>query len=488
MKTRGLRTPASINAILLLSIFTFVFLGVEYLYVNMMSRMVGEDQTVIAQNYALGISVLGFILYPVLNRAVHERFKALLTFSTVLVSIICIFLIQQHISYAITLTAGLILFFLMGLFGSSAHYLAVCTIHGERTLARLVGFAYAGGILLQYINNNLINIEIAEAVILSVFLAVLSVLFIRTRHVFRVELMGEEKTLSKALEKTNGPIQKKITTGLLLVFLVALMACVFSTLDNAITLGHAAGAMDIGQWPRILLALSGLAAGFLFDIRNRKYMTLMMYCVMVFSVLCVIILRWGGPFLTGVVIAYIASGFFVVFFTTSFLEFAACMRIPALWAGMGRAVNNLVAALVTNSSVTLLLSGRNLTLVIFMLVLFVAVSILMFAYTTRSHTALAPPEAPATGYTPTEKFSSFASLFSLTDREQDVLQYLLVSDSSVQDIAQQMAISRPVLYRHISSLNEKTGTKSRIGLLQFYYEWIPEKEDAALEKSPDFRA
>ena len=51
-----------------------------------------------------------------------------------------------------------------------------------------------------------------------------------------------------------------------------------------------------------------------------------------------------------------------------------------------------------------------------------------------------------------------------------------------------MAISRPVLYRHISSLNEKTGTKSRIGLLQFYYEWIPEKEDAALEKSPDFRA
>ena len=106
------------------------------------------------------------------------------------------------------------MFFLMGLFGSSAHYLAVCTIHGERTLARLVGFAYAGGILLQYINNNLINIEIAEAVILSVFLAVLSVLFIRTRHVFRVELMGEEKTLSKALEKNKRPNTEKNNDGL----------------------------------------------------------------------------------------------------------------------------------------------------------------------------------------------------------------------------------------------------------------------------------
>ena len=266
------------------------------------------------------------------------------------------------------------------------------------------------------------------------------------------------------------------------------MACVFSTLDNAITLGHAAGTMDIGQWPRMLLALSGLAAGFLFDIRKRKYMTLMMYCVMVLSVLCVIVLRWGGPFLTGVAVAYVASGFFVVFFTTSFLELAACMRLPDLWAGMGRAVNNLVAALVTNGSVTLLLAGRSITLIVLMLVLFVAASILMFAYTVKAHAVLAPPPAPAAGYTPKEKFSSFASLYSLTDRERDVLQYLLVSDGSVQDIAQQMALSRPVLYRHIRSLNEKTGTQSRIGLLQFYYEWMPENKGVTPEKSPDFKA
>lgn len=53
--------------------------------------------------------------------------------------------------------------------------------------------------------------------------------------------------------------------GLLLVLLVALMTCVFSTLDNAVTLVHSSGETDIGQWPRALLALSGLAAGFVFD-------------------------------------------------------------------------------------------------------------------------------------------------------------------------------------------------------------------------------
>ena len=143
-----------------------------------------------------------------------------------------------------------------------------------------------------------------------------------------------------------------------------------------------------------------------------------------------------------------------------------------------------MAALVTNGSVTLLLAGRSITLIVLMLVLFVAASILMFAYTVKAHAVLAPPPAPAAGYTPKEKFSSFASLYSLTDRERDVLQYLLVSDGSVQD----MALSRPVLYRHIRSLNEKTGTQSRIGLLQFYYEWMPENKGVTPEKSPDFKA
>lgn len=44
------------------------------------------------------------------------------------------------------------------------------------------------------------------------------------------------------------------TVGLLLVLLVALMTCVFSTLDNAVTLVHSSGETDIGQWPRALLA------------------------------------------------------------------------------------------------------------------------------------------------------------------------------------------------------------------------------------------
>ena len=74
-----------------------------------------------------------------------------------------------------------------------------------------------------------------------------------------------------------------------------------------------------------------------------------------------------------------------------------------------------------------------------------------------------------------DKFAAFSSEYALTDREQEVLQTLLSSDENVQDIAHTLGISRAAIYRHISNMNEKTETKARIGLIQFYYGWNPEK-------------
>lgn len=104
-----------------------------------------------------------------------------------------------------------------------------------------------------------------------------------------------------------------------MILLVALMTCIFSTLDNAVTLVHAGGATDIGQWPRILLALSGLAAGFIFDIKNRKYMGIVMYCIMVLSTICVAILKFAGPFMAGLIVFYLSAGFL------------PCSLLPVLW-------------------------------------------------------------------------------------------------------------------------------------------------------------
>lgn len=64
----------------------------------------------------------------------------------------------------------------------------------------------------------------------------------------------------------EGEKQEKIT-GLLLILCILCMTMIFATLDNAVTLQHARGSLDVGQWPRLLLAVSGILAGLLFDLK-----------------------------------------------------------------------------------------------------------------------------------------------------------------------------------------------------------------------------
>ena len=62
------------------------------------------------------------------------------------------------------------------------------------------------------------------------------------------------------------------------------------------------------------------------------------------------------------------------------------MRIPELWAGMGRAVNNIAAAVIANFVLTLLSSDSNLAVIILVLVLFVTVSVVAVIYTFQKKT------------------------------------------------------------------------------------------------------
>ncbi|MGN0667594.1 MAG: helix-turn-helix transcriptional regulator [Angelakisella sp.] len=460
-----------INAVLLMGLFTFLFLGAEYLYVDVLSRMVSEDKTVLAQNYALGVSAAGFFLYPILNRFCQNRLKAACSAMISLASVLCIALICLSTAYTATFIAGLVLFLLLGLFGSAVFYVSMRMMKTDRYLARTVGISYALGILLQFANNNLIRSEIVEAILLSVFLLLLVWLLIRNGRVYcKTGIQKADVSPKEEKNEANtGEAAKGAIVGIFMIMLVVLMTCIFSTLDNAVTLVHASGTVDIGQGPRILLALSGLAAGFVFDIKNRKYMGLVMYCVMVLSTICIVVLKFGGSFLVGLIAFYLSAGFFAVFFTSGFMELSRHMKIPELWAGMGRAVNNITAALIANPVLALLSSDSRIAVIVLVLVLFVAVSTVAVAYTFQKKTFMEQLITDATNtVSEKEKLQKFTELFSFTEREAEVFGCLVNTEDSVQAIAENLYISRRTLERYISAIYEKTGVKSRVGLLNLY--------------------
>ena len=431
----------NIYIILLMGLFTFLFLGTEYLYVDLLSCIVSQDATVIAQNYALGASSIGFLLYPLLNRLIKSRFKNSSLLLTGLVSIIGIVLLGTEYTFII----GLVLFLFLGIIGSCVYYQSMCMLETDQYLARIVGISYFLGIMLQFISNNLIHTELIQSMLLGISLFILIILLIKNSS-FNIQMIKEDKQ-----EK------KSNTVGIILIILVALMTCMFSTLDNAVTLVHAGGDMDIGQWPRILLALSGLVSGFIFDLQNRRYMGITMYCIMVLSTICIAILKFAGPFMLGLMIFYLSAGFFAVFFVTAFMEIARYMKISELWSGMGRAVNNLTAAIIASPVLALLSSASNLSAIILILVLFVAVSIVSVIYTVWKNDFIKQQTIEVIDEK--EKLRRFSELYSFTDRETEVFEQLVNTEDSIQVIAENIYVSKRTLERYVSAIYEKTGVK-----------------------------
>ena len=179
------------TAVALMSLFTFTFLGAEFLFVNVISRTVSGDRSVNAQNYALGVSVVGFVLYPLFCRFFKEKLLSVISVISAIISVACLFLMCRHSTYELTLGMGLVLFLILGVFGSAVFYKAVCLIKNNIYLARLIGLSYMLGILLQIANNNLIHADMSEAGVLSAFVLLLSVMLIKAGKVCAASTASE---------------------------------------------------------------------------------------------------------------------------------------------------------------------------------------------------------------------------------------------------------------------------------------------------------
>lgn len=201
-------------------------------------------------------------------------------------------------------------------------------------------------------------------------------------------------------------------------------------------------------------------------------------------------IQTSSEVLLGLVIFYLSSGFFVVFFTSSFLRIAMRCTNPSLWAGMGRAANNACAALVAMPSMALILSGdimliSSITIALAMVTLLVAhalenvrrtarhkaeIEAIKLAELTAAQAQTAKPQeepeakAPADKSAPEKHLAAFSERYSLTPRERDVLSAVCSSEETIQCIADDMGISLRALQKHLTSIYRKSDTQSRAGL------------------------
>ncbi|MDO4289827.1 MAG: hypothetical protein Q4C41_01165 [Eggerthellaceae bacterium] len=536
-------------AVAALALFYFAFLGSEFLFDTRMGDFVAASEVVVAQNVALGISVLGFAAFALVAR-LPRRALSVAAACGCAAAAACLGVIVAQDGAGAVRAAGYALFALLGVAGGAAHWVCAEALAGSARVARCVGAAYAAGLLMQFAGNLLDNVlpPAAAAAVLAAAVVALVALTSRAWPRAQAGVVGEaaketaatdgesasqairasqDDAVAETARETHSEAQAAPThaharaaatqrspaqrcgtrRAVGFAALIVLMTFMFSTLDNIVTIADAQGSLDVETWPRLFLAASGLAAGFVFDARGRRLMGPAMFCVMLLSTLSILAIELGAAPVVGLIVFYVSAGFFVVFFTAGFFLLAPRTRLPQLWAGAGRAANNLAALAFIGPSLALVGAGNVALVMAAVVVLFAVVSALFFALGLMQGSALAegtdvdadagasagvvarlgddasatgadaspiaPAASPAAQASPDaaipERLHAFAEEHALTPREADVLAAVVQSEDTLQRIADSLGMSLRMLQRHLSAIYRKTNTQTRAGLTKHFF-------------------
>lgn len=443
----------------------FSFMMAEAMTNSRANELLGAER--VNTVYAIGLlcTGVGFLSFSALRRLFkNERVRKAVICIVGIACIVfcCVFLTTNHIGLFASF-AGLALVS-CGHIGGCVYYHHAMTFLGSPYIGRATGIGMSIAILLQILIHNLI---VSKAVfIISIAISILLVLFI----IFR---LPKDWMLENPLPYSSENKTDKKTAGILIAA-VALMSLVSGTMDAVITFFDAAGELNVYYGVRLFYALGLLAAGFLADMQNKKYLPLATACIILLSSASTALLGSNAGVYTGIALMYLYSGFYVIFFTVMFCDFAPKTKHPELWAGMGRVVRCVFVSLTVMPVMQIYKAAGSAALVVISCALSIVLLLVLLPFIVSA--LKKEPEIQAETPSHEELMQRFAKLYALTPRETEVLEKLLSTEEGVQEIADGLFISRRVLQRYISSVYEKTGTKSRIGLFQNYTRYIAENK------------
>ena len=498
-----------IREIICLALFYFTFLAGEYLFDVRVAEFVPPSEVVVYESLIVGASMIGFFVRPILY---YRRPRAIDTTSDItgVLLVAALLLMIMAVQFGVLIAGGLMACCTLGYCGSTAHANFARRFARTPYLARAAALSYGLGVLVQVLNHMVMPAGIPQQ---FVFVACAVVLVALLHGARRAKLRGEPELgqepdiaelsvdASEFGAKWQNDSESTAAFRRAVVRLTVATACltgVFAALNAGLTTSHAAGSVDLGDWLRLLMGVSALVAGVLFDLRGRLFMDITMTCAAMLSTLSFFVLITdanGANTLVATIIFYLGSGFFVVFFHGEVCcHFGLCALVVPVavhgpchqqrlrdardGAGGGECLEPERAAGVGCRTCAVcgycdLAAGTGWTSDRCRC----GVRQLAFA-ADDFDTGVAsdrgePVSAGVPELTLDERLDAFAVAFELTQRERDILEALVASHESVQDIAATLFLSRSTLYRHIASINKKTGASSRVALINFFWSWAP---------------
>lgn len=412
--------------------------------------------------YALQVFViLGYLLHGLFfHRCVgmrrHAAAVAAMGLFGICVILLCALGHDSLLYVIVSMTAAMC----VGMIGGAAHHrMSLETVHGAK-VAKCMGLGSSTAIVLQY----LLQIRWGVSPLLPVFMGVAFLLFLFVLKYPEAAIETDNKP-----ERTSN---RTIVFSVLIASTFILFACFYNESIHHLMI-QSDYAANVYSWPRLMMIpiyLLYAAAG---DRKNGKYVPIIFLCIMLIALLNVVLMGNTGTYWLNMCFFYFAIAAYTCYYLPIFWRLAPGTRHPVLWGPFGRMLDSLMV-LFTGA---VQLSRLPAPVVLGVDIAGVALVILLMAINgdfNLTETTAVPETVPAETeaqpmLSPEEILKRMGGRYALTAREMDVLRKLLLTEDELQPIADSLFISRRVLSRHISSIYQKTGTKSRVGLYQLYH-------------------
>ena len=423
----------------------------------------------------LALAAGGFWAFALLRRAVRSEtaWRRLLVILNLAygLGMAALCLLPSAIAYS---AAAMAVAFSLGVLGGMVYDRMSVALSQAFGVGKIMAIGASGAVVLQYLLQEHLELRFGLPVILV--LGFSAALWLAVRRPWDRPEAACPPGGEAPLEAGRGLRRRLLILGLTVVAL-SVIGAFYDTQMMRLNVQSNYQAYNYYAWPRLFIIAGYVLIGFLGDLKKQAYVPLATLCIAMFAVFNPILFGEQADYRINMCLYYICLSANVSYFNLMFWSIAPQTSQPALWAGMGRVISGLAEVALTASHIGDLplhwLIGIDIVMFVVLVIALAAGGYLLLG----SHGA--QPEhgadlAAAQALSPQERLQLYARRCSLTPRETEVLELLLTTDDDLQRIADSLYISRRMVQRYVTSIYEKTETKTRLGLFQSYLKFSVE--------------
>ena len=373
----------------------------------------------------------------------------------------------------ILLAASCVTVLALGYTGGGIHYGFSLVSSDSEFSGRALGIGMGASSLLQYAVEAMGLTPVAF--VICVVLSLLTIMWFATRPAKRWR-RDQDSTAKQAPTVGRRPIT-------ILVIAAVAMTLDYGLLDSVLVWKYASGKIVTAGLSKIVNALSLPLVGALFDLKKGNLRSLITVCAMFLIAVATPAAaeaEWVG---VATVMAGVYGAFYVMYLSATFMRIAPDTSRPEVIASVGRVVSCLMGAAGALFARPFFEScGVVATVGVSCLLSIICLLVLLRDIAWGVTKGLGGEDGVAfggglprpSGPSREEALDTYIEKLGLTAREAQVCGLLLSTDLGVQEIADELFISRRVAQRHIASIYEKAGVTTRLGLYRDFDAWFDE--------------